>query len=181
MPKTDEAAKEARSKAIEIAKNKKIAIKEISKQFKNAEDFVQPDFAVLQSYFDEEDACDDLLKKLYLEKALAKKSKDNVRLGELAVEIKETEAKRKAARENSKKEMDKHAVFNRAAKPYLDAEKMVQQYENYQHFDEIADEYEAAKARVEEKYAAEEAERIQKEAEEKAFRAKLKAEKKSKK
>lgn len=181
MPKTDEAAKEARSKAIDIAKNKKLALKEIRKNFNNPEDFVQPDFAVLEGFYDEEDECDELLKKLYQEKAQAKKSKDNVRLGELKDEIKAVETKRKLARQNSKKELDNHAVFNRAAKPYLDAEKMVRQYENYQHFDEIAVEYEAAKARVEEKLAAEEAERIQKEAEEKAYRAKLKAQKKSKK
>ncbi|MBR5496973.1 MAG: MFS transporter [Clostridia bacterium] len=181
MPKIDAAAKEARSKAIDIAKNKKLALKEIRKNFNNPEDFVQPDFAVLEGFYNEEDECDELLKKLYLEKAQAKKSKDNVRLGELKDEIKAVEAKRKAARDNSKKEMDKHAVFNRAAKPYLDAEKMVQQYENYQHFDEIAVEYEAAKQRVEEKLAAEEAERLAKEAEEKAYREQLKAQKKSKK
>ena len=181
MPKTDEAAKEARSKAIDIAKNKKLALKEIRKNFNNPEDFVQPDFAVLEGFYDEEDECDELLKKLYQEKAQAKKSKDNVRLGELKDEIKAVETKRKLARENGKNEMDKHAKFNRAAKPYLDAEKMVQQYENYQHFDEIAVEYEAAKQRVEEKYAQEEAERLAKEAEEKAYREQLKAQKKSKK
>ncbi len=181
MPKTDDAAKEARSKSIEIAKNKKVAFKEIQKNFKNAEDLVQPDFAVLEGYFNEEDECDEILKKLYQEKAQAKKSKDNVRLGELKDEIKAVETKRKLARENGKKEMDKHAKFNRAAKPYLDAEKMVRQYENYQHFDEIVVEYDAAKQRVDEKRAAEEAERLAKEAEEKAYRAQLKAQKKSKK
>ncbi len=181
MPKTDAASKEARSKAIEIAKNKKLALKEIRKNFSNPESFVQPDFEVLERYFDEEDECDDILKKLYQEKALAKKAKDYVRVGELKDEINAVEEKRKTARKNSKAEMDKHAVFNRAAKPYLDAEKMVRQYENYQHFDEIEVEYEAAKQRVEAKRAEEEAERLQKEAEEKAYRAQLKAEKKAKK
>lgn len=181
MPKTDGVAKEARSKAIEIAKNKKLSLKEIRKNFKNPEEFVKPDFAVLEEYFDEEDKCDDILKKLYLEKAQAKKVKDNIRLGELKDEIKAVEAKRKLARDNGKKEMEKHAIFNRASKPYLDAEKMVRQYENYQHFDEIAVEYEAAKERVEAKLAAEEAERLAKEAEEKAYRAQLKAEKNAKK
>lgn len=181
MPKSDETSKEARSKAIEIAKNKKLAFKEIRKNFRNPEDFVQPDFAVLEGYFDEEDECDDILKKLYLEKAQAKKAKDNIRLGELKDEIDAVEAKRRLARDNGKKEMDRHAMFNRAAKPYLDAEKMVQQYENYQHFDEIVTEYDAAKQRVEEKRAAEEAERLAKEAEEKAYREQLRAEKQAKK
>ena len=149
MPKTDEAAKEARSKAIDIAKNKKLALKEIRKNFNNPEDFVQPDFAVLEGFYDEEDECDELLKKLYQEKAQAKKSKDNVRLGELKDEIKAVETKRKLARQNSKKELDKHAVFNRAAKPYLDAEKLMKDKENYAHFDDIAEMYEESKAAAE--------------------------------
>ncbi len=181
MPKSTAAEKEARTKAIEIAKNKKLALKEIRKHFNNPEDFVKPDFGVLESYFDEEDECDEILKKLYQEQAAAKKAKDNIRLGELKDEIKAVAEKRVLARKNGKAEMDKHAVFNRAAKPYLDAEKMVKQYENYQHFDEIAVEYNAAKQRVEEKRAAEEAERLAKEAEEKAYREQLKAEKNAKK
>ena len=181
MPKNTEAEKEARSKSIEIAKNKKIALKEIAKNFSNPEDFVQPDFSVLEGYFNEEDDCDAKLKELYQKMSLAKKSKDYASAGDIKTEIKAVEEQRKLARKLSKEEMEKHAKFNRAAKPYLDAEKMVKQYENYQHFDEIAVEYDAAKQRVEEKYAAEEAERIAKEAEEKAYRAQLKAQKKSKK
>ena len=77
MPKTDEASKEARSKAIEIAKNKKLALKEIRKNFSNPEVFVQPDFAVLEGFYNEEDECDELLKKLYLEKASLKKIKQD--------------------------------------------------------------------------------------------------------
>ena len=181
MPKGTVSEKEARSKAIEIAKNKRIALKEIRKNFRNAEEFVQPDFAVLDGYYTEEDKCDEKLKELYQEKYLAKKSKDYVRAGELKDEIKATEKIRDIARKNSKAEMDKHAAFNRAAKPYLDAEKMVKQYENYQHFDELDAEYDAAKERAEKKQAEAEAERLQREAEEKAYRAKLKAEKNAKK
>ena len=181
MPKGTVSEKEARSKAIEIAKNKKIALKEIRKNFRNAQEFAQPDFAVLDGYYTEEDECDVKLKELYQEKYLAKKAKDYVRAGEIKDEIKATEKIRDIARKNSKTEMDKHAVFNRAAKPYLDAEKMVKQYENYQHFDELYAEYDAAKERAEKKQAEAEAERLQREAEEKAYRAKIKAEKKSRK
>ena len=181
MPKGTVSEKEARSKAIEIAKNKKIALKEIRKNFRNAQEFAQPNFAVLDGYYTEEDECDVKLKDLYQEKYLAKKSKDYVRAGELKDEIKATEKIRDIARKNSKAEMDKHAAFNRAAKPYLDAEKMVKQYENYQHFDELYAEYDAAKERAEKKQAEAEAERLQREAEEKAYRAKIKAEKKSRK
>ena len=46
--------------------------------------------------------------------------------------------------------MDKHAKFNRAAKPYVDAKKLLTQQENFSHFDEIAAQYDVAKANVEE-------------------------------
>ena len=48
----------------------------------------------------------------------------------------------------SKLETDKHANFNRAAKPFLDAEKLLKQKENYTHFEEIAAMYDEAKARI---------------------------------
>ena len=42
--------------------------------------------------------------------------------------------------------MDKHAQFARAAKPYLDAERLMKEKENQEHFDELAASYEEAKA-----------------------------------
>ena len=102
-------------------------------------------------------------------------------MASLKAEIKEYNIKRKAARDNSKVEMDKHAYFNRAAKPYLDAERLIKQQENYSRFDEIANMYDEAKLRHEKKLAddAEEAERLR--AEEKALAAQIKAEKAQKK
>ena len=149
MPKSTEAEKEARKTAIEIAKNKKLAYKTIQKNYAKIEDFVQPDFAVLQHYFDMEDECDVKLKALYNEQYLAKKAKDYARAGELKDEIANVEAQRKEARKMSKLETDSQANFNRAAKPYLDAEKLLKQKENYTHFEEIAAMYDEAKARIE--------------------------------
>lgn len=149
MPKSTDAEKEARKAAIEMAKNKKIAFKTIKKNYLNGAEFVQPDFAVLESYFNTEDECDVLLKTLYNEQHRAKKAKDYVKAGELKDEIAAVEAKRKEARKMSKLETDKHANFNRAAKPYLNAEKLLKQKENYTHFEEIAAMYDEAKARIE--------------------------------
>ena len=148
MPKSSETEKEARKTAIEIAKSKKLAYKTIQKNYAKIEDFVQPDFALLQHYFDMEDECDVKLKSLYNEQHLAKKAKDYVRAGELKDEIANVEAQRKEARKMSKLETDSHANFNRAAKPYLAAEKLIKQKENYTHFEEIAAMYDEAKARI---------------------------------
>ena len=79
----------------------------------------------------------------------AKKVKDASKVTELKAEIKKVEEERKDARKFSKEEMDKHAYFNRAAKVYLDAEKLIKQKDNYSHFEEIEKMYDDAKARIE--------------------------------
>ena len=91
------------------------------------------------------------------------------------------QVKRKQARKDSKAEMDRHAYFNRAAKPYLDAEKLIKQQENYSHFDEIAAMYDEAKVRHEAAMEEAAAEAARLKAEEDALNAKIKAEKAAKK
>lgn len=182
LPYANAHEKEIRKFAIEVAKKKKGSRAAIDKYFKDdASAFKKPDFAVLEGYFNDEDACDDKLKSLYLELRTAKKSGDSQKAKALKQEISAVQIKRKQARLNSKKEMDRHAYFNRAAKPYLDAEKLIKQEENYGRFEEIAAMYEDAKLRDEQAKAeaVAAAERLKRE--EEALTAKLKAEKSAKK
>lgn len=180
MPKGTEEEKEIRKFAIEVARNKKNACKALNKYFAN-EELVQPDFAELEKIFDAEDACDAKLKQLYLDLKDAKKAKDKVTAKAIKSEIKAYEAKKKEIHKASKAEMDKHAYFARAAKPYLDAEKLVKQEENYKHFDEIAEMYEESKARYEQAMADAEAKALKEKEEQEAYAAQLKAEKAAKK
>lgn len=180
MPKGTEKEKEIRKIAIEVARNKKNACKALNKYFAN-EELVQPDFAELEKIFDAEDACDAKLKQLYLDLKDAKKAKDKVTAKAIKSEIKAYEAKKKEIHKASKAEMDKHAYFARAAKPYLDAEKLVKQEENYKHFDEIAEMYEESKARYEQAMADAEAKALKEKEEQEAYAAQLKAEKAAKK
>lgn len=182
MPATNAHEKELRKFAIEIAKKKKSSRKAIDKYFKDdVSAFKKPEFAVLEGYFNDEDACDDRLKVLYAELHTVKKSGDREQAKSLKNEIAAVQIKRKQARLNSKKEMDRHAYFNRAAKVYLDAEKLIKQEENYGRFEEIAAMYDDAKLRDEQAKAeaAAAAERLKQE--EEALTAKLKAEKAAKK
>lgn len=181
MPKTNENEKELRKFAIEVAKKKISSHKAIDKYFKDGADFSKPDFAVLEGYFAAEDECDEKLKALYVELRLAKKAHDSAKAKELKAEIDAEQVKRKQARKDSKAEMDRHAYFNRAAKPYLDAEKLIKQQENYSHFDEIAAMYDEAKVRHEAAMAEAAAEAARLKAEEDALNAKIKAEKAAKK
>ena len=148
MPKLTKEEKEIRKTAIEIAKAKKASYKAVKKYFGKGQEFKQPDFADLDKFFNAEDDCDVKLKELYLNLRDAKKAKDASKVTELKTEIKKVEADRKDARKFSKEEMDKHAYFNRAAKVYLDAEKLIKQKENYSHFGEIEKMYDNAKVRI---------------------------------
>ena len=177
LPKNTPQAKALREFSIEMARNRINSRKTISKHFKDIETFRQPDFAVLEGYFHEEDACDEKLKKLYAELNVAKKAGDKQKVKALRQEIDALQIPRKQARLNAKKEMDAHAYFNRAAKPYLDAKKLIDQAENYRHFDEIAASYEEANARYLQAQAQAEEEAARLRAEEEALTAKLKAEK----
>ena len=179
MPKTNKEEKEVRKFAITVARNKKSSYKAINKFFADKE-LVQPDFAELEKLFDAEDACDDKLKELYLALKDSKKAKDGSAKS-IKADIKAYEAKKKEIHKASKLEMDKHAYFARAAKPYLDAEKLIKQEENYKHFDEIAEMYEEAKARHEQAMAEAEAKALKEKEEAEAYAAQLKAEKAAKK
>lgn len=148
MPKTTKEEKEIRKTAIEIAKSKKASYKAVKKYFSKGQDFKQPDFADLDKFFNAEDDCEAKLKTLYIDLKDAKKSKDSSKVLQLKADIKKTDADRKDARKFSKEEMDKHAYFNRAAKVYLDAEKIIKQKDNYSHFEEIEKMYDDAKARL---------------------------------
>lgn len=149
LPKNNEEEKELRKFRIEIAKNKLSAHKAIVKHYKSLSEFVSPDYSILESIFEREDSLDEELKLLYLDKAQARKDKDSSKIASIDVAIATAKNEKKELRDREKAEMDKHANFSGAAKPYLDAEKLIKEKANYEHFDEIAEQYEEAKAATE--------------------------------
>ena len=180
MPKTTKEEKELRKFAIEVARGKKSSYKALNKYFAN-EELIKPDFAELEKIFEIEDSCDDKLKELYLALRDAKKEKDSAKVKSIKADIKAYERKKADAHKASKAEMDKHAYFARAAKPFLDAEKLVKQEENYKHFDDIAEMYDDSKVRLEKKMAEDEAKALKEKEEAAAYAAQLKADKAAKK
>lgn len=179
LPKSTKEEKEYRDFALEMARNKKRAYAAYSKFYKGKIELVAPDFAVLEGYFDAEDACNGRLDRLYSERRDGRMSRtlSKEELLNLDNQIKEEKKKRKEARKLSKAEMDKHAYYNRAVKPYLEAKKLISQRENYGRFDEILEGYEEAKLRAEEDIKLKEEENLRREAEKKEYEEKLAAEK----
>ncbi len=146
MPQNTPEEKELRKFAIEIAQSKRSSLKAIHKYYKSLSDFKQPDFTVLEGIFNQEDACEEKFKQLYLDQAEAKKAKDSYKLKEISDALKAVKAEKKELQKAEKNEMDKHAYFARAAKPYLDAQKLIKEKENQEHFDELEARYDEAKA-----------------------------------
>ncbi len=151
MPKNNLDEKELRSATIDIARSKLSAYKAYNKYYAGKQEFIEPDFSILQGYFDDEDRCDEEIRRINSEIVALRKSGDKASIAAKKAEVKALAEERKKARVLSKAEMDKHAYFNRAAKPYLDAVKLFKEKENYENLDSIFALYDEAKARVEEK------------------------------
>lgn len=150
LPKQTEEEKEARQFEIEFFKKQISAKKAYDKYYGSTNVFVEPDMSVLISLFDKEDECDAKIFDLTEEKKLAHSESDKTKEKEISIEIKALSLERKAVQKEAKALMDEFAKFNRAAKPYNDAKKLLAQEENYSHFDEIAALYDQAKIDAEE-------------------------------
>lgn len=176
MPKNSDEEKAVRKAAIEIAKNKISAVKAVNKYYSDGKKLAQPSFKKLEESYEREDNLSAELKALNNKIVDMKKSGK----GDVAA-AKEKAAKLKVDFNNAKKDtkalQDEFANFNRAAKPYIEAKKILTQSENYQKLDEISAIYDAAKVRHEAAVAKAAEEAARKDAEEKAYREKLKLEK----
>ena len=133
LPKATREEKEFRKFRIQICKDKRAAKRAYDKFYGTVNEFKSPDMDALIALFDKEDELD---KEIF---DLAKNQNDKAGAKALSAEKKDVQKQAKAL-------MDEFARFNRAAKPYNDAEKFLKQYENYSHFDEIEALYENAKA-----------------------------------
>lgn len=173
LSKNNTAEKEYRSFTIDMAKNKIAAYKTIKKFYKNTDEIVKPDFAILEGYYDREDQIDETIKALYIEE----KEADKGIKAEKKAQIKALSKEKAELKKTIDAEMDKHANFNRIAKPLIVAERLVKQAENYTHLDDIAEKYEESKKRSEEERAAKVAEQKRLEAEKQAQKEKRLAEK----
>lgn len=148
MPKNTQDEKEHRSFCIELAKKKLSAKKAFDKNYHSLDEFVEPDMAELTEIFDREDELDAQIFELNTKKTQLRKSGDNESGAKINSLLENITAKRRELQKAEKAKMDEFAKFNRAAKPYIDARKLLLQQENYSHFEEIAALYDEAKEKA---------------------------------
>ncbi len=134
--------------------------------------------------FDETDKkeayLDDLQKKLYDELDAAKKEKNKNAVSDIKRQLKESGKERRELNKKIKELTKTHSLYYSAAKPYLSAKRLLDEKENYSHFEKITDMYEEAKQRAEDERKAEKERRILKEKEKKEYAERLKAQRKKK-
>lgn len=179
LPKKTQEEKEIRNAAIEQVRGVAVAKKLIAKYYPDG--ISEFDMDSYEKLFVLEAEKDTEIKAAIAALKQAREANDSA----LASAKKEELASLKRVRSEIKAEIKKaekqYSLYNRAAKPYLAAKKLLIQQENYRHYDEIYAQYEESKARVEKEYA----DRLAKDAAEKAaseeYAAKLKAEKAAKK
>ena len=135
MPESTESEREIRRNLLTQLENKKIALKAIKKYYPDGiEEF---DNTVFEKLFKAEDEFELKLHESLKRLKKAKEEKDKNNIKELKKEVKGLQlTKREIARE-IKKATNQNAIYYRAAKPYLDAQKLLKQAENYKKLDEI--------------------------------------------
>ncbi|MDE6413293.1 MAG: MFS transporter, partial [Eubacterium sp.] len=168
LPKNTEDEKEFRKFRKAFLKQNISAKRAYDKYYGTVNAFVEPDMAALTALFDKEDAIEAQIFELVEIQTIARKNGDKDNVKEIKAQIKELQKSKKDVQKQSKVLMDEFAKFNRAAKPYNNAKKLLIQQENYSHFDEIAALYDEAKIKAEQEDKEREAAIAAKKAEEEA-------------
>ena len=177
LPKTTETEREYRRLAMYKAKQEKYAKNAISRHYPNGlpEEIDESQLSLL---FGAEDKTDALLKEVYTALAHAKDKKDRARTTELKAEIAGLKEQKDRIGQEIKDANKQYSLYNVAAKPYLDAKKMLIQQENYRHYEDIKSRYEESKKRAEADRLAKEEAAVREKAEKEAYAQQLKEEKK---
>ena len=179
LPKSTEAEKEFRKAEISRARDTMYAKKVALKHFPNG--IQEFDASIFEKLFLTDDQLEEKMETTYQKLYAARDKKDKAAVKRYKNEINTLRQQKKDNEAIIKKATNENSLYNRAAKPYINAKKLLAQSENYKHLDDIASMYDDAKSRHEKAMADKlaEADRIAKE--EKAQATKLKAEKAAKK
>lgn len=179
MPKKTKLQKEERSSAIESAKNRLYSKKIIEK--KHGGHISAFDTSVFESLFAREDANLEERTKVEEKIRAAKKEKNSNEVQKLKALRKKLRKEKKNIDAEIKKATDENSYYNKLAKPYIDAVKLIKQAENYRHYEDIKNLYNEAKTRAQEQARFEEGKEKSLKAQQKAMKEKLKAQKMQKK
>lgn len=136
MPKNTAAEKEERSKMIAKAREAKLALKTAKKYYPEGID--EFDSSVFDIIFRSDDENEKEIHETLSKMKEARENGDKTRLAELKAELNELRAIKNEISTEIKKANRQYTIFTRAAKPYVSAQRLVAQSENYNRYEEIA-------------------------------------------
>ncbi len=140
------AEKEKRSEVIASVRAFKTAQKTLKKYYPNG--FEKFDETVFDTLFKLEDENNARIFELTKKLSAAKESKNKDYVSELSEQFSALKIKRKQISAEIKKASSQNSIYHRAAKPYLDAVKLLKYKENLEHYDELLEKYNKLKQTV---------------------------------
>lgn len=178
LPKSTEAEKELRRNAINRVRMIKDSKKVLANKY--AGGIEKFDVKVFEQLFEKEDELDAQIKEAVNELRSAAKEKNKDAEKAANEKIKKLRKDREKIRRKIKSATDENSIYTRAAKPYIEAEKILRQRENYLHYEDIKAGYKESKKRHEEEIKRRKAEEEDLRAKRREYAARAKEQRKNK-
>lgn len=178
LPKSTEAEKELRRNAINRVRMIKDSKKVLANKY--ASGIEKFDVKVFEQLFEKEDELDAQIKEAVNELRSAAKEKNKDAEKAANEKIKKLRKDREKIRRKIKSATDENSIYTRAAKPYIEAEKILRQKENYLHYEDIKAGYKESKMRHEEEIKRRKAEEEDLRAKRREYAARAKEQRKNK-
>lgn len=175
LPKNTKEEKDRRKEEIESAHARIRSKKLIDKHFNGV--LTKYDRTHLNELYDQLNECETAMEAGYEKVKRARKAKDKAAISAAQKDVRALRNAHSKINEALKKENKIFSLYHAAAKPYLDAKRLMIEEENYKHYDDIESKYEEAKANAAERERLEQERLAREEAEKKAYEEQLKAEK----
>lgn len=121
----------------------KVSKKTINKYFKDGINEINS--AEIEKLFDREETAEKRIHFILNEIKKANESGDRIIYNELKSELSILKIEKSKIKVEIKKKTKEFNLYNRATKPYIDAQRCIKQFENYNNFDEISKRYESLK------------------------------------
>lgn len=141
LPKNSEEEKEFRKYKINFCRTRITAKKYYNKYYGASKKFEIPDDTLIHSLYKKEDELNIKEDALYKKLNEAQVNKDKKQIAVIKNDLKVLKQEFTVLNKKIDAEQDNRLAYTRSAKPLLDAQKLLNQAENYTHFDEIKKRY----------------------------------------
>lgn len=141
LPKSTEEEKQLRKYKIDFARTRLTARKYQNKYYSETNKIATPDYTELNELYLYDNALADKEEEIYQRMNEAKLNNDKAAYNKCKQDAKNIKNDIKELNKKINAEQNKHVSYNRSAKAYLDAVRLLKQAENYTHIEEIRERY----------------------------------------